>query len=476
MKNRQVLPCTSNAKGGLRSLLGAAVFGAAIVMALPVASTVEQQLVGKTSFAGTTVLAKDEKPQPPTRKTPAIRAKVFKELEKAQLASEEAGELMKTNKAAARAKYKEALGYLDALESKGGKRALNEYELANLYNMYAFIYFVQEDYAKAKKAYQNVLAQSPKIPYAMEVNTLYTIAQLEFVAENWNSGVKQLTKWMKAKNDLGEKIGANAHALMAQGYYQQKKYRSALKEIELAVNDYKSRGKVPKEPWYGLQRFLYYELKNYKKVASLLEETLAYYQKKAYWLQLSAMYSELDQGDKMLAAYEAAYIQGLLEKEKEVVNMAYIFLANETPYKAAKTMYLGMKRKQVKPTSKNLEVMGNSWRQAQETKKAIPILAKAAQRSKDGELWARLGNVYMDSDQPKKAAAAIYRGLKKGGIKRPENAYLTLGMAEFNLKRFDKSQAAFERAAKYKKTKKFADNWLKYLAKEKARQEGLAAG
>ena len=49
-------------------------------------------------------------------------------------------------------------------------------------------------------------------------------------------------------------------------------------------------------------------------------------------------------------------------------------------------------------------------------------------------------------------------------------------MAEFSLKRFDKSQAAFERAAKYKKTKKFADNWLKYLAKEKARQEGLAAG
>ena len=139
-------------------------------------------------------------------------------------------------------------------------------------------------------------------------------------------------------------------------------------------------------------------------------------------------------------------------------------------------MFAGIKRKQIKPTSKNLEVLGNSWRQAQETKRAIPILAKAAQRSDNGELWARLGNVYMDSDQPKKAAAAIYQALKKGGIKRPENAYLTLGMAEFNLKRFDKSKKAFERAAKYPKAKKFADNWLKFLAKEQARQEGLAQG
>ena len=64
----------------------------------------------------------------------------------------------------------------------GGKNELNSYELANVYNLYAFIYYSEEDYDGALRAYRNVIKQ-PDIPLALEINTRFTVAQLYFVQE-----------------------------------------------------------------------------------------------------------------------------------------------------------------------------------------------------------------------------------------------------------------------------------------------------
>ena len=129
--------------------------------------------------------AEKEKPRRSTRRTPAIRAKIFEKLNEAQVAADEK-------------RYSEAIKLLDALRDKEGRGSLNSYELANLYNMYAFIYFTQEKYEQALTAYRNVVKQ-PDIPEAMELNTKAPIAQLYFVKEDYKNGVKVLLEWFKAK-------------------------------------------------------------------------------------------------------------------------------------------------------------------------------------------------------------------------------------------------------------------------------------
>jgi tetratricopeptide (TPR) repeat protein len=417
-----------------------------------------QSDVGVTPLSSAIAAEKKPKDTRETRRTPALRNKVYEKLAEAQEAAEDK-DLAKASK------------ILDSMIASGGKRALNSYELANVYNLYAFIYYSQEDYAKALKAYENVVAQ-PDIPIAMEVNTKFTIAQLYFVQEQWQKGINALLEWFK----VTENPNANAYVLLSQGYYQLKDYDKALFNVEKAISMYKEKDKLPKEQWYNLARFLYFEKNEINKTVDVLEELLKYYPKKQYWVQLSHMYGEQQKESEQLSAMETAYMQDMLDKSTEQVTMAYLYLNAEVPYKAARVMDKGLKNKSIEGKSKNWEIAGSAWRQAQEIDKAIPAMEEAAAKSDKGELYTRLGNVYLDGDQFKKAISALNKGLSRGGVKRPDTARLVLGMAYFNTKQYSKAREAFKAAGRDERSAKYATQWIKYMDSELARQKSLQEG
>ncbi len=435
-----------------------AAFLAVPLMATQVAVTQLQSDFGFQPLSSALAQEEKKKDQRETRRTPALRNKVYEKLAEAQ----EAAEAKDFNTAAK---------VLDGMIASGGKKALNSYELANVYNLYAFIYYSREDYAKALQAYENVIKQ-PDIPLAMEVNTKFTIAQLYFVQEQWQKGINALLEWFK----VTDSPNANAYVLLSQGYYQTKDYDKALFNVEKAISMYLAKDKIPKEQWYNLARFLYFEKDDVGKTVDTLEILLKYYPKKQYWVQLSHMYGEQKKESQQLSAMETAYVQGMLDKGTEQTTMAYLYLNAEVPYKAAKVMDKGIKNKSVEGTSKNYEILGNAWRQAQEIDKAIPAMEQAAAKSDKGELYARLGNVYLDGEQYKKAISSINKGLSRGGVKRPDNARLVLGMAYFNVKQYDKAREAFKAAGRDERSEKYASQWIAYMDSELQRQRSLAEG
>ncbi len=426
------------------------------VLAVQVAMTQVQSDLGMTAIGAAVAQEEGQKKQQETRRTPALRNKVYEKLAEAQAAAE-AKDLATAQKV------------LDGMISAGGKNELNSYELANVYNLYAFIHYSREDYAKALQAYENVVKQ-PDIPLAMEINTKYTIAQLYFVQEQWKRGVDALLEWFSMTDNPPE----NAYVLLAQGYYQLKDYNKSLQNVEIAINMYKDKGKVPKEQWYNLARFLYFEKNDVNRTVDTLEELLTHYPQKQYWVQLSHMYGEQKKETEQLAAMETAYVQGMLDKGTEQVTMAYLYLNGDVPYKAAKVLDKGIKDGSVEKNSKNYEILGNAWRQAQEIDKAIPAMEEAAERSDSGELYARLGNIYLDGDQNQKAISAINKGLSRGGVKRPDNARLVLGMAYFNTKQYAKAREAFQAAGRDKRSATYASQWIQYMDSELERQRKLA--
>ena len=432
----------------------------AALLAVPVVATqvAVSQLQAELGWQPLSAASAQEKKGPDTRetrRTPALRNNVYEKLAAAQ----EAAEAKDLNGAAS---------ILDGMISSGGKNALNSYELANVYNLYAFIHYSREDYAKALKAYEQVVAQ-PDIPIAMEINTKYTIAQLYFVQEQWQKGINALLEWFA----VTDSPNANAYVLLAQGYYQTKDYDKALQNVEKAIRMYKAEDKLPKEQWYNLARFLYFEKNDVKNTVATLEQLLTYYPKKEYWVQLSHMYGEQKKESLQLAAMDTAYVQKMLDKGTEQVTMAYLYLNGEIPYRAAKVMEKGLKDGSIQATSKNYEITASAWRQAQELDKAIPAMEEAAAKSDDGELYARLGNIYLDSDRNKEAITAINKGLSRGGVKRPDTARLVLGMAYFNTKQYDKAREAFQAAGRDERSAKYAEQWINYLDSELERQAKL---
>jgi tetratricopeptide (TPR) repeat protein len=435
-------------------------FGRVLAISVPllamqsVAPTVIQPLLGSVEFGA--VNAQEAEKEQKTKRTQAMNNKVYEKLQEAQAAVEAKN-------------FPEAFSVLDELTS--ASKPLNDAEMANVLNVYAFIYYTQEDYPKAIKAYRDII-QLEQAPDGTKVQSRYSLAQLYFVIEDYRNGVDTLLEWF----DASTTVGANAYVLLSQGYYQLKEYDLALENVEIAINMYKETGKVPKENWYGLQRFLYYEKENYSKVVEILDELLVHYPKKSYWIQLSAMYGELQDESKQLAALETAYVQKMLTNEQELVRMAYLYLNGNVPYKAAKLLDEGVRNKVIEPTSKNLDLLGSSWRQAQEIEKAIPEMAKAASKAENGELWSRLCSVYLDGDQFKKAVDACDQALKKGGVKRTDTAYLVKGMAHFNLKEYKSARTAFNQAAKDERSEKYATQWISFMDKELERQKSLEEG
>ena len=398
---------------------------------------------------------KPKKDQRETRRTPALRNKVYEKLAEAQAAAEAKD-------------YATAGEILDDMLSVDGKQALNSYELANVYNLYAFLAYSKEDYAGALRYYQQVISQ-PDIPLAMEINTRFTVAQLYFVQEDWQRGIDALLIWF----DLNEIPNADSYVLLAQGYYQVKKYDLALQNVERAIAMREGEGKLPKEQWYNLARFLYFDKDDFDSALEMLNLLIIYYPKKQYWVQASHLYGEKKQEQKQLALMEVAYEQGFLDRSSELVTMAYLYLNAETPYFAASVMEKGFEAEIVEEKSKNFELAGSAWAQAREVKKSIPMMEQAAKTSDEGELYVRLGNVYLDGDQFAKAAESVQKGLAKGGVKRPDQASLVLGMSYFNLGDYDKARKAFREAAKDERSAKYSQQWIKYIKSEEDRQKEL---
>jgi predicted Zn-dependent protease len=433
----------------------------ALLLALPVVAAqvgfgqLQSELGLQSLSAAIAQDGAEPKKQQETRRTPALRNKVYETLTEAQAAAEAKD-------------YNSASKILDGMIASGGKKALNSYELANVYNLYAFIHYSREDYGKALQAYENVIRQ-PDIPLAMEINTRYTVAQLYFVQEQWQKGINALNDWFR----LTENPPESAYVLLAQGYYQLKDYNKSLLNVEKAISMYKGKGKVPKEQWYNLARFLYFDKDDINNSVRVLEELLVHYPKKQYWVQISHMYGEQKKESEQLSAMETAYVQDMLDKGTEQVTMAYLYLNADVPYKAAKVLDRGIKNDSVDGTSKNYEILGNAFRQAQEVERAIPAMESAASKSDSGELYARLGNIYLDGDQYKKAISAINKGLSRGGVKRPDNARLVLGMAYFNNKQYSKARDAFTAAGRDKRSEKYASQWIQYMESELDRQRKL---
>lgn len=408
--------------------------------------------------SGSLALAAEKAPPEKTRKTPALRSEVYEQLAEAQ----ELAEAGKTG---------EALKILDQLRDSQGRRALNSYELANMYNFYAFVYYQKEQYARTIDAYQKLL-QQPDIPVAMESSTYYSLAQLYFVTENYSQAIRYLKDWF----NMAENPQPDAYVLLAQAYYQTKQYDPALRNIEKAMALAKQKGKQPRENWFLLQRVLYYDKGDMKKVAQVLEELLRRWPKKEYWTQASGIYGELKNEGRQLVALETAYVAGMLSREQELLNMAYLYLGSDTPYRAAKVLEKALAKKQIAATSKNYELLGNALRSSQELERAIPAMARAAELSDSGELWARLANVYLDSDNFAGAADAARTALRKGQLRRPDSARIVLGMALFNLDKLPEARQQFERAAQDQRSEKMARDWIQYLDNEVQRRESLQDG
>jgi tetratricopeptide (TPR) repeat protein len=406
-------------------------------------------------FATGSLMAQEEDDDTKTKQAQAVSKEFFDRIQKAQ-------ELIDADQST------EALNVLQRLRNRKG---ITEYETQQVLNYIGFVKYNLDDFAGAMAAYDEMIA-IPSIEPQILKNTLYTMAQLSTVQEKYEDALKYLDQYFELETNPAP---AN-YILLAQNYYQVNRYADMVEPIETAISEAQRRETEVREDWYVLLNFAYFQQENYAKVRDIQKILLINWPKKRYWFSLAGAYTELGEEENLIAAYDAAYTQGMFEKESEYVTMAQLFMQAEVPYKAATLLEKQMEAGIVEKNAKNYRLLSQALTLAAEDEKSIPALQEAARLSDDGELNLRLGNAHLNLGQYEECVAAIRDGLRKGGIKSPDNAQISLGMCLYNLKDYNEALAAFREAGKSERSARFARQWSAVIESdlERNRQINLA--
>ncbi len=359
--------------------------------------------------------------------------------------------LSKAHKAIGEKKYNEAQKYLD--EMKVRKR-LNDHERAMMWQTYGFVWSSKGKFKKAIECFRKCL-ELAAMPETALRNMEFNLGQLLMAVKKYREAVDVFRDWLKKI----EEPSPHALYMIAMGYAQIKKYKHALYYGRKAV----AGTKKPQESWYQFNLSLYFRFKKFKEVANLLEILITKFSKKNYWVQLASVYSQLKRDKEALAVMELAYMQGFLEKESELMNLASLFMHNGVPIKAARVMKKGIEDGILKRNAKTYKMLAESLLHAREGKDAIEPLEAAAKIEKKGDLYVQLAQVHLGREEWTKAIGALNKALKKGRLTNPGSTYILLGISRNNLSQFGAAIQAFKKAKDHKATEASAEQWIKVV-------------
>ncbi|MFU8816157.1 MAG: hypothetical protein ACNA7W_12480 [Pseudomonadales bacterium] len=428
----------------------------AAVLALYLGAPVGHEL----GLGGVAAQAQEQEQRQETRRIPSMSEATYRKLTEAQEAMDEKD----------MEKAKRVLN-----EMLANSRRLNGNEIGQVHNMLGFLHFSEENYSAAIESYKQVIAQGEEIPEGLEVSTLYTLAQLSFVNEEYQASLDYMERWIqKASNP-----GADPHIFMGQVYYQMQNYPAAIQQIELGISIARERNMEIKEQWWALLNFLYFEQENWPKVLEILEILVRDFPKREYWIRLAGIHGQEGNDRESLWSYEAADAGGFLDQQGDFTNYSGLLMQAEVPWRAARVLEAAIERGQVEKTDTTLQSLGQAWQLAQEVEKAIPVFLEAARLSDEGRIYERLANLYLDNDQFGECVAAADNALQKGGLRQEASMYIVRGMCEFNRDRLSAARESFvacrneSRRADDESNRRMCQQWITYIDNETNRREAL---
>ncbi len=410
--------------------------------------------MGTASAQGTQAAEGESAAAQETRKTPAMRERVYQRLSEAQACAE----------------MDDIACAMELLTEVREMDGLNSYEIAQLWNFYAFIYIGQDNFREAISSYERVLEQ-PDLPLGMETATRYTLCQLYFQQEQYRESLNMLDSWFA----ITDMPNPDAYILKAQIFYSLEEFANGIPSVLDGIRVAEEMGRPVQENWYRLLNVFYYELEDYPNVISTLRTLIQNWSKREYFVQLSAMYGQEGDELRQLALWETAYEAGWLTRSNELVQLAQLLLGAEIPVKSAQIMADGLESGAIESTETNWRILAQSWQLAQEHELAIPAMIRAADLTESGEVDLRLAQSYQNLGRYEECVDAARESISKGELRREDQANMILGACLFELKEYGQARAAFELAADDNRSAQAASSWIDYVNLEEDRERQLQA-
>ncbi len=355
---------------------------------------------------------------------------------------------------------------------------LESHEKAEIFNLFAYAYYLNDDIPQALNYYLQTISEEGANGPLVERN-LKTIAQLNMLEDDFQTALQYYQNWAcvrasKTGVAIEEVLTSREYAEIANIYYRLDDLDGALDYIETAINLEENAGNIGRENWYSMQRSLYYQQNEISSVIAVLKKLIVYYPNVKYWRELGGMFSELEDTESQLAAYYLTYLQNGLETDGQMKGLGYLMMAAGAPYEGAQLMVEGIEKGIIEENEETMRAIGSALYQARELEAALPWMERAAEAGGEGEAYAGLTGIYSSMLRHEDAIRTGREALRLGGLNRPDQIKMAIGAAQVALRDYNDAIETFETITD-SRSSAAAQDWIRYAAGERDREAQIRA-
>jgi len=355
-------------------------------------------------------------------------------------------------------RYREALAKVRDAEAVGARNANETYLIERMRLAAASGAGDADTAARSFEA----LSGSGRIAPAEKLRMIESIATGYYRAQQYAKAMQWTQRYLREG-------GTNSamRTMLIQSQYLSGDFAGAAKELMTEIQGAERAGATPAEDRLKLLLNAAAKQGDNNAYVYAMEKLVTYYPKKEYWVDLlSRMQRKANFSDRLsLDAYRLSLATGSMTSASDFMEMAQLALQAELPSEGKQVVEKGFTSGVLgtgpqAERHKRLRDLVDKRLAEDKAKRAEEEREAAAEKSGDALVSVGMNLVY--GGQAAKGVQLIQQGIAKGGLKRPEDAKLHLGIAQLAAGEKAKAQATFRTVQGNDGTADLARLWSLY--------------
>ena len=286
---------------------------------------------------------------------------------------------------------------------------------------------------------------------------LRNIGQMQFQEEQYAEAAQTFTRFLEETRSEDPQI----YALRGNAHYRMENYDPAVADLRKAME-------LQENPDSSITQMLMaslFEMGKTSEAAEVASGLLAKEPNNTVLIRnLAAIYVNADQVQKAIEVLNDGLQRGVTAEERDYVELSKMYRYAEQDAQAAELLTRGLESGVVKPSFEIYRGLGESYYFSENIAQAADAFGKADELAADGEMALNHARALAELERWSETKAAANRAISKG-VKRPGDAYVILGAAEFGLNNQAGAINAYREAAKYPETKAMAEAYLRQTSR-----------
>lgn len=317
-------------------------------------------------------------------------------------------------------KYREALAKVAEADAAPGKTAYESYVIQRTRGSIAA---AAGDHDTAARAFEAVIA-SGQSKGADQLKMVQAVAGLHYHAKDYAKAAQWAARYQKEGGS-----DPAMQTLLVQSHFLLNDCAAVSRAVGMG------NGRRPAEQELQMLANCYNKQKDSTGYVAAIERLVTLYPKKEYWTDLlNRVQKKSGFSDRFsLDVYRLKLATGNVTTANDYLEMAQLAIQAGFPAEAKAIVDKGYEAKVLgngKDAERHQRLRDLVAKRQAEAAQARTQAEKDAIADKGGDALVALGYSYVTEGAPQKGLAFMEQGLKKGGLKRPEDAKLLLGVAQ----------------------------------------------